>query len=56
MIEVINMECSMMSRGFKYFITSIQVRTFLNYTNEKRLTDFASNQFFILRVRYCRDF
>ena len=54
-----NMECSMMSRGFKYFVTSVHARIFLYYTlvtNKKRGTDFAPNQFFVLRVRSCRDF
>ena len=49
----------MMSRGFKYFITSVQASIFLHYTpvtDEKRGTEFAPNQFFILRVRSCCDF
>ena len=49
----------MMSRGFKYFVTSVHARIFLYYTlitNEKRGTDFAPNQFFTLRVRSRRDF
>ena len=54
-----NMECSMMSRGFKYVVTSVHARIFLYYTlvtNEKKGSDFAQNQFFILRVRSRRDF
>ena len=49
----------MMSRGFKYFITSVQASIFLHYTpvtDEKRGTEVAPNQFFILRVRSCCDF
>ena len=54
-----NMECSMMSRGFKYFITSVHASILLHYTlvtNEKRGTEFAPNRFFILRVRSRCDF
>ena len=54
-----NMEWSMMSRGFKYFVTSVHARFFLYHalvTNEKRGTEFAPNQFFLLRVRFRRDF
>ena len=53
-----NMECSMMIRGFKYFITSVHASIFLHYTpvtNEKRGTEFAPNKFFILRVHSCCD-
>ena len=54
-----NMECSMMIRGFKYFITSVHASIFLHYTpvtDEKKVTEFAPNKFFILRVHSCCDF